>query len=60
MVQKRVFHLQRVVGAVRVFQSVDHTGPEKKAAGSLFQNLGSIHVNVTVHTHITRTLNKGN
>ncbi len=36
MVQKRVFHLQRVVvGAVRVFQRVDHTGPEKKAAAGI-------------------------
>ncbi len=35
VVQKRVFHLQRVVvGAVRVFQRVDHTGPEKKAAAA--------------------------
>lgn len=36
VVQKRVFHLQRVVvGAVRVFQRVDHTGPEKKAAAGI-------------------------
>lgn len=49
----------QVVGAVKVFQSVDHTGPENKAAGSLLKNLGSIHATVRGHSIIRESESEG-